>query len=631
MSGNVLAIGISGLNAARAGLTTTGHNIANVSTDGYTRQSVVFRSALPQYTGSGYFGSGVEVSTVVRQYSTFLESQRLAAETQQGYLDAFQTQAQQIDNVLADPASGLSPALQDFFTGVQDVAANPSSVPSRQSMLSLSEALTSRFNTLDARFEELRKGVNVQIESSVQRINSLAKQIATINQQIASSPGTQETPPNDLLDQRDALVTQLNTIVRVQTSTQSDGSINVLIGSGQSLVVGSEALSLSAGPSHDDPANVSITMPTPAGESELPASLFTGGQLGGLLTFRDHTLDTAQNEFGRVALTLADSFNAQHRLGQDLHGALGQDYFVVPTAQVQARNTNAGDGSISATISDVGALTTSDYRVVYQGGNYTVRRLSDGTESTFSSLPQTLDGITMDLASGTPQDGDSFLIQPTRYAARDIAVGISDTALIAAAAPVRTVAGADNTGNAKMTQGVVTDVSGLPLPSDITFTYDQAANEWVVGGASPAVGPFAYTSGQDISFNGMSFTISGTPADGDVFTVTNNTGGVADNRNALLLAGLQTANTVANGTATYQGAYSQMVSDVGNQTREIQVQSQAQDALVKQTQQAQQSFSGVNLDEEAANLVYYQQAYQASGKVLQIASQLFDLILQLKQ
>ena len=626
---NVLSIGISGLNAARAGLTTTGHNIANVSTQGFTRQAVVYTSAMPQFTGSGYMGSGVNVSTVQRQYSTFLETQRLAVETRQGFLDAFLVQAQQIDDVLADPTSGLSPALQDFFSGVQDVASNPSSVASRQSMLSLSESLVARFNALDARFSDLRSGVNTEIIASVDRINSMGSQIAALNQQIAASSGPAEMPPNDLLDQRDALVAELNSLVKVSTTTEVDGSLSVFIGTGQMLVVGSKTMTLAASPSAEDPRNYQIALSIGSATVNMPTSIFQGGKLGGLLSFRDEMLDKAQNTFGRVALTLAHTFNEQHRLGQDLHGALGEDYFSAPDPFVQARATNAGDGVLGATVSDVGAVTLSDYRVLYLGGNYTVRRLPEGTETTYASMPQTFDGITLDLTSGTPADGDTFMIQPTRFAARNIDVRISDTAMIAAAAPIRTSADVGNNGNARISAGIVTDTTDLPLPNDVTFTYDQAANEWVVAGASPSAGPFAHSPGSDISFNGMTFTITGNPSDGDVFTLTNNTAGVSDNRNVLLLAKLQTANTMAGGTASYQGGYSQMVSDVGNRTREIEVQLKAQDALVKQATDAQQAFSGVNLDEEAANLVRYQQAYQASGKVLQIASQLFDVILEL--
>jgi flagellar hook-associated protein 1 len=629
MSGSIFSIGVSGLNAAQAGLVTTSHNISNASTDGFTRQTVVQSNRNPQSTGSGFFGQGVEVTTVRRLYSQFLDSQVLSAETQAASLDAFLAQAKQIDNVLADPSSGLSPALQSFFSGVQDVAANPSSVPSRQSMISLGEALVSRFQAIDTRFAEIRSGVNNQVDDVVGRINMLASEISTLNRQIVSSPNTEAQPANDLLDQRDTLVSELNKLVRVNVITQSDGSYNVFIGTGQSLVVGASTLTLTSRTSTEDPTSIEIGYLVGSTTVVLQADTLQGGELGGLLTFLDDTLTPAQNEFGRVATVLTQTFNAQHRLGQDLNGALGGDFFVPPVATVVGRTSNTGNGVVSATLANVGQLTASDYRVSYTGANYIVTRLSDDTQQTFATLPQTIDGVTIALASGTPAAGDSFLVQPTRFAARDIDLAIADTSLIAAAAPIRTATTLANVGNAKISAGVVNSVANLPLPGTVTLTYAQATNQFTVTGAVPAAGPFAYSAGAAITFNGMTVSVTGTPADGDTFTIVNNTSGVADNRNALLLGQLQTMQTVANGTASYQSAYSQVVSRVGNDTREVQTQSNAQDSLVKQTREAKLSFSGVNLDEEAANLIRYQQAYQASGKVLQVASTLFDTLLQL--
>jgi flagellar hook-associated protein 1 FlgK len=629
-TGSIFSIGLSGLNAAQAGLVTTSHNIANVGTEGFTRQVVAQTNRNPQFTGVGFFGQGVEVDSVRRQYSDFLNTQVLAAETQASYLDKFLSQATQIDNLLADPAAGLSPALQDFFSGVQDVAANPASVPSRQSMISLAEAMVSRFQALDARFSEIREGLNGEVRSVVDRINTFASQIADLNQRIVVSQSSEGRPANDLLDRRDAVVAELNRLVRVNVVTQSDGTYNVFIGTGQSLVVGSQRLTMAVRPSTEDPTSVSVGYVSGGNFIALPSAVLRGGEIGALFTFRSEVLDPAQNQLGRIAVVLADTFNAQHRLGQDLNGALGTDFFGPPQATVQGRTDNAGSGVLTAVLSDVGQLVASDYRVSVSGVNtYVVTRLSDNVQTTYTGLPQTFDGITLDLASGAPAVGDSFLVQPTRYGARDLAVAISDTALVAAAAPVRTAASLANTGKATISAGTVTSVANVPLGGTVTLTYSAATNQFAVSGAVPAAGPFTYTSGATISFNGLSFSIRGTPADGDVFTLENNTNGVADNRNALLLAQLQTANTVANGTASYQSAYSQLVSDIGNDTREAQIQQRAQVALVAQTRQAQQSFSGVNLDEEAANLVRYQQAYQASGKVLQIASTLFQTLLEL--
>lgn len=628
MSGNVFAIGLSGLNAARLALSTTGHNITNVGTEGFTRQEIVQKPAVAQNTGAGFIGTGVEVTTVKRLYNQFLEIQRLNAQSQQSYLDTFANQATQIDNLLADPTSGLSPALQGFFTGVADLAANPSSVPSRQSMLSSAEALQSRFQAIDARFTDLRNGVSGQISATVDLINTLATTIADVNRQLIAAGSSQVQPANDLLDHRGQLVTELNKLIKTSTVTQADGSFNVFIGNGQSLVAGDRVMRLSAEPSSEDPDAVDISVSMGQGFAVLPPDVIEGGELGALVTFRDGLLNDTQNGFGRVALALATSFNTQHRLGQDLTGVLGGDFFTAPVPVVSPGTDNTGDGFISASVSDISGITNSDYRLTLAGGNFTVTRISDGNQTVSTTLPLVVDGLTINLASGTPQDGDSYLIMPTRYSARDLRVGVHDTAKIAAAAPVRTAALVTNGGNAKISAGVVTSVADIPLPTGVTLTYAAATNEFNVSGAVPAAGPFTYTEGSTISFNGISFAITGTPVEGDTFTISNNTAGVADNRNALALSRLQTRNIIG-GTASYQGSYSQMVSDVGNTTQELQVQLKAQDTLTRQTVEAEQSFSGVNLDEEAANLIRNQQAYQASAKVLQIASSLFQSVLEL--
>ncbi len=628
-TGSVFNIGVSGLQAAQAGLSTTSHNIANAGTEGFTRQLVIQGSRNPQLSGAGFFGQGVEISTVRRQYSEFLAGQVLAAQTQASHLESFLGQAAQLDDILADPSAGLSPAVQDFFSGVQDVAANPASVPSRQALISMGQSMVSRFQALDARFSEIRDGVNSAIDGRVREINAFAQQISRLNTQILSSGNAPATPANDLLDQRDHLVSELNRLVRVSVVAQSDGGYNVFIGTGQSLVVGSQALALEAAVSPADPQDRTIGYSLAGTAVALPPESLQGGALGGLLAFRRDVLDPTVNQLGRVAAVLASTVNQQMRLGQDLRGNLGGDFFSAPQATVQSRTTNGGNAVLAATFSDPGQLAASDYRFTFSAGSWIVDRLSDGTSQTFASLPQTLDGITVGISSGTAAAGDSFLVMPTRHVARDLRVSITDTARIAAAAPVRTAATLGNQGDARISAGVVTSVANLPLPGTVTLTYALGTNSFAVAGAVPAAGPFTYTPGGTIAFNGMEFQITGSPGDGDTFTLANNANGVADNRNALRLAALQTANTVAGGTATYQSAYSELVGDVGIQARESQIQFTAQESLLKQTTDTLQGFSGVNLDEEAANLVRFQQAYQASGKVLQIASTLFDTLLAL--
>jgi len=626
---SIYSIGISALNSAQFGLSTTSHNISNVNTAGFHRQEVVLATNIALTTGSGFLGQGVHVDTVRRVYSQFLDNQVTQAQAQSSHFNSYLSNISQLDNIVADPNAGLSPALQDFFSAVNDLATNPQSIPSRQSLLSDAGALVARFQSLDRRFTEIRDGVNGQIVENVNAINSLAAQLGKLNEQIILQSGSTGQPPNDLLDQRDELVARLNTLVKATVVRQDDGAFNVFIGNGQPLVVGQSVFSLAAVASPDNPEQLEVAYRSGSSTTLLPQGSLTGGALGGLLQFRSEALDPAQNALGRIAITLAETFNAQHRLGQDLNGALGGDFFVLPEPAVISNTGNAGSGVLTGVITDAAALTTSDYRIEFDGANYQVTDLATRTTTTVApaDLADAIPGVTLSLA-GVPAAGDAFTVQPTRHGARDIALSATlTTTTIAAAAPAAISADPGNTGTGTVASSLVTDVSGFPLPSDITLTFDAGLGEFVVSGAVPAVANIPYAAGTPLVVNGVTLTINGAPADGDVFTIGNNVNGVSDNRNALLLAALQGANLMEGGTATLQGAYGQLVSQVGNKTAEVQVSAQAEDNLLAQAKASQQSLSGVNLDEEAANLLRYQQSYQAAARVLQIASTLFDTLL----
>ncbi len=648
---STLSIGITGLNAAMVGLTTTSHNIANQSTPGYNRQVIVQASNFPVQTGAGFLGQGTNVETVKRVYDQFLSKQVLSAQTSTSEMDSYLQQINQINSILADSTSGLSPALTGFFDGVQTVAANPSSIPSRQSMLSAAQSLTVRFQALNQRMSEIRDGVNSQITSEVASISNLASQIADINQRIIiAGAGNQTQQPNDLLDQRDQMIADLNKEVRVTTVNQSDGTISVFFGSGQPLVVGADSFSLNAVAATDDPERMIVVMQAPGGTTvQVPESQVTGGTLGGLLSFRSESLDPAQNSLGRVAIALAQTVNNQHRLGQDLTGALGGDFFSVSGPRAYANSLNTSGASIAAGFSATAAadLTTSDYALAYTAANtFVLTRLSDNTSWTGTGATPAAaladlmtpakaggQGLTLTL-TGAPNVGESFKIEPTRAGAGSIAVAVSDARNIAAAAPMRTAAPLANTGTGKISAGSVNGPAppNANLQQTVTITFNNPPTTFNVNGVgtgNPANVP--YTAGANITYNGWTMQISGSPAAGDVFTVSTNTSGVADNRNAVALAALQTANTMVGGTASYQAAYSQLVSEVGNKTRQVQSVGQAQQALADAAVAEQQKTSGVNLDEEAANLLRYQQAYQASAKVIDISAKLFDTLLTLGQ
>jgi len=633
MGTGIFGIGLSALNAAQTGLLTAGHNIGNAATPGFHRQEIVQRAALPQATGAGYIGNGVEVATVKRMYNEFLAGQVVNAQGQAAQFDTYYGHIKQLDDMLGDSSAGLAPALQDFFDATHDVAAFPSSVPSRQAMLSASQSLVSRLHALQDRYAEIREGVNDEITASVTDINSYAQQIASLNNRIViAQSASREQPVNDLLDQRDQLVLELNRTVSASVVKQGDGTYNVFIGNGQALVVGSNALSLKAAPVPSDPGRMGIAYQSGGNAVWIPESSLQGGALGGYLAFRSGTLDVAQNALGRIAVGLAQKFNDQHKLGQDLQGVLGTDYFSVPTPTVTGNGANAAASTITAAVTNVDALTTSDYRFGYDGATYTLTRLSDGTSTSGAGVPLTLDGVTVSAA--TMNAGESFLVQPTRDAARLIDVKIKDTAQIAAAAPIRTSAALANTGNAQISAGAITGtLPGANPQPGVTIEFLDDTHYQLVDTATSTVlvGSTLYASGADITYaaNGWTVQIDGTPKAGDTFAVGPNGNGTADNRNALALAQLATRNTLIGGTATFQSAYGQLVSEIGNKTRELQVTSEAQANLLAQTSQSQEALSGVNLDEEAASLMRYQQAYQAAGKVLQIASRLFDTVLDL--
>ncbi|WP_439537704.1 flagellar hook-associated protein FlgK [Methyloversatilis sp.] len=638
-------IGITGLNAAQAGLITTGHNISNAATPGFTRQQVVLGTNDPQLTGSGFLGQGARIETVRRIYSQFLTAQVMEAKTQNAEYGAYADQIAALDNLLADPEAGLSPAMSDFFDALQSVSASPTSLASRQSAISAAQSMTARFNALDTRLEQVRTGLNGEITGSVELINQLVTQVAQYNEQIAVAEST--TGPtrlaNDMLDARERLITELNELVRVTQLQQSDGSINLFIGNGQPLVVGGSSFTLAASTSLEDASRIEVSYTAPGGAVlRLQEDTINGGKLGGLLAFRRETLDGAQNALGRIAIGMAEQFNAQHALGQDLNGALGTNVFNVLAGSALPASTNStvAAAQVNVAISDSSQLTTSDYRLAFDGATYTLTRMSDNQSWSAATLgglppPGSPQGFTLDSGATTLAAGDSFLVQPTRNGGSDIRTVITDPRMLALAMPVSTSAALANTGNGSISAGTVTSTTGLPLGGPITLTFDATTNVFNVTGGpggTIAYNPTTESAGKSFTFagqGGFTFQMSGLPRNGDTFTIAPNSSGQGDNRNLLALGALQNAGTLAAGSTGFQGAYAQMVASIGAQAREVQVNQTAQKVLLSRVEESQQSLSGVNLDEEAANLLRYQQAYQAAGKMIELASRLFDTLLQI--
>ncbi|MFZ4791618.1 MAG: flagellar hook-associated protein FlgK [Candidatus Competibacteraceae bacterium] len=656
---NIMQTGLSALTASQRALATASHNIANINTPGYTRQRVELATNRPESVGGAtrpqYVGNGVSAQSISRVYDGFLTEQARNYGSSVGQLAAKDRWISQLDSVLGDGSTGLAPAVKQFFASAQDVANSPASSPERQVLLSQAETLANQFNNLDSQINVLRDGVNEDLRGAVTTINGLTENIAKANYAIATSSGGSGGASPDLLDQRDQLVANLAQKVSVNTVVQSDGSMSVFAGNGQSLVLGSQSNALETKISTADPRKLDIQFK--ADGSVITNSLSNGsGEVSGLLAFQDQVLDPAQNKLGLMAAGLADTFNAQHKLGMDLNGKLGGNFFTTSDPQVVSNSTNTNkSASLSATITDIGKVQPSDYEVKYDGANYSAVRVSDqtivkvnGTGLATMTLMELGTELGLSLTkSFTPAAGDRFLIQPTRSMATSFGVKIKDPSLFAAAAPIKTSADQVNTGTGKISAGEALDTStttaGKLLNSvEIRFS-TTVANQFDVfdvSGATPVplASNITYTPSAGVSIPspavalspstyGWQVAITGTPAKGDVFKIGSNAGGVGDNRNALKLAGLQTGKTLLNGASTYQDVQNQMVSEVGTQGSTTRNTLKTQEALQEQAVQARDSVSGVNLDEEAANLMKYQRSYEAAAKVIQIGDSIIQSLL----
>lgn len=623
---DILKTGLSGLLAFQRALSTTSNNVANANTEGYSRQRVELNTRPPEGFGFGFVGTGVDVSTIRRIVDQFSINQLRTANSSFGQLDTFNSFAGQVDDILGNSSTGIANGLQEFFNAWQDVANDPSSVPARQLLIAQAESLAQNFRTTDQRFNDLELDVNNRVTSAVSQINSLATSIAKLNGDIVSSSAGLHQPPNDLLDQRDTLINQLASLTNITVLDDPDGAVNIFVGNGQGLVLRSQALELGVQRNDFDPSRLDVTYESPSGTQVITDSVGSGGTLGGLLSVRSQLLDTARNSLGQVATGLALAVNAQHREGMNLQGTLGGDLFALNAPQALADTGNTGTGSVAVSISNVNALTAEDYFLRYNGTAYSLIRASDGQTVTMAGAgtvgsPFTADGLSI-VVSGTPAAGDSFLLRPVRLGAATLQAAISDPRAIAAAAPIRTAVGASNVGTATISAGEVLNAGNASLLNAVTIQFVTATTYSINGGA-----PIAYTSGGNIDFNGWRVQISGTPVAGDTFTVGSNAGGSGDNRNALLVAQLQSGGVLGNGTVSIADTFGALVGNIATQANQASINRDAQAAIVSQVKESVLATSGVNLDEEAAELLRWQQAYQASAQTISVANSIFQTLI----
>ena len=612
---DLLNTSLTGMLAFQRALDLTGHNIANANTPGYSRQVAEFTSRVG--------GAGTQISTIKRMYDSLLVGQLRGAVTGFARFSALNSMAGRIDTLLADADTGLNAGLQSFFNTIQDVGNDPSGIPIRQALLGEADGMAGRFRSMDQRLDQLETEINERLTLAVNDVNRLAAQIADVNQRIAVAGVA--TAPNDLLDQRDRLVLELSSQVEVNTTLQDDGALNIFIGSGQALVLGTKVQQLGTRGSEFDPTRVSVVYRGASGSTPLDTAL-SGGTIGGLLEFRSRMLDSSRQSLGQTAVAFVEQFNAQHASGLDLRGNLGGDFFAIDPPTIRYSANNSGSGTAVAAVRDLSAFTGADYILEFDGAAYSLTRADTGQAIAMSGSgtaadPFLADGISIEVG-GAPAAGDRLMIRTGHNAASSITSLISDPRSIALAAPTRVQSSLANVGDASISPVTVADSSdpNLLSTSVIQFT---GPNTYSINGA----GSFAYVAGDPIIVNGSSVTISGTPAVGDQFTIEANFGASGDNRNALLLANLQSMGILDGGTIGIGENYSQLVASVGGTTHQIQAGLSAQEVVLTNAENAVLSKSAVNLDEEAANLIRFQQAYQAAAQVVNITKTLFDSLL----
>lgn len=678
---SLLSIGMSGLNASQGSLSVLSNNIANANTAGYSRQQTTQSANAANQYGGVFIGSGTTLADVRRVYNEFLDTAYQNSTALNGDAKAYLDQVSAVDKTLSDKTTGMSSVLSAFFAAVQTASANPSDTSARQILLTSAQTLSNRFNSISSQLTQQKETINSQLTSMADQVNQLTSSIASLNKQINQVQGSSNTTPANLLDARAEAVRSLNELIGV-TATEKNGVFSVSTGTGQSLVLGDQSNSISAVPGKDDPSQYTIQMNMPGNTAVDIGNVISGGSIGGLLRYRSDVLMPAINDLGRIAIVTADTINSQLGQGIDLNGEFGASMFkdINSAAAVALRSVagqgNQGAGSLGVTIKDTSKLTNYDYKVTFNDptdlNKVTVQRSDGKAMGTFditATPPTVIDGFTLELKNGPMQAGDSFKVSPTASGAKDIGTVLTDPSKIAFAAPLKGEASKTNEGTGTFTPPTLTvplDIQGGATTAQLRVGIENSMPVKMVFGKPAADGTQTYTlndakgdpigtgtiipgQANKITINvpmrdasgalvvpakSFSFdtTVGGSPTDGDSTTFSFNATGVSDNRNAQQLLNLQTKATVgvaADGTGgtSLVGANSKLVSTVGAKAAAATTDTTATNALLTANKNARNSVSQVNLDEEAGDMIKFQQYYTASSQIIKAAQETFSTLI----
>lgn len=630
---SLLSIGNSALQSAYVALRTTGHNIGNVATPGYKRQEAIFGTLGGQFLGGQYVGQGSQIVDVRRVYNDFLTSQVHAANATANHSSVYYQNVARLSQYFSSGETSVGASVDETFKTLQSLAQRPGDSASRQAMLAAAKQMAGRFNELATQVADMRNGAEKQLGQEVEKVNRLTVQIADLNDRIALARGAGRSP-NDLLDQRDQAIRELNASVRVSVAEQDDGSVNVFLANGQSLVTGNRAEQLGVVRDSRDPAQVAVGIKSGGETIALPEASLNGGTIAGLLEVSRTDLPAAQNDLGRLAVTLAMKFNEQHRLGLTPKGEPGGDFFTLPAGKAFAQAGSSTGAAISMQFADASALVASDYEILAVddgagGVAYQVTRLSDGKTFDPMAGPQlSIDGLEIQVKGAV---GDRFTVQPYRDAAANINVALKRAEDIAAAGAFEASLPNQNKGSLAIGSIAPTgplDPAQLALKHEVSF--DGAGGYTLVSTApdgKTTTSKGTYTPGApiEIDFPGGRLTLGGTPAAGDVVNFGKNQSTAGDGRNAVALG--QLADFAIGDGGKLGTMYSSIVARIGSDAAGAKVFAEAGLAVLKDAVSAEASVSGVNLDEEAGKLIAYQQQYSAAAKVIATGQALFDTVL----
>lgn len=636
-SSPLMSLGIRAMAANYAALQTTGHNIANANVDGYSRQSAVMSTSKGQFTGAGFFGKGVDVTSVTRSHNEFLTRETASAKSLAAMDQARLLSLQRLEQVFQPGEAGLGFAASELFNAMVDLSSRPADLATRQVVLARANDMAMRFSEAGSALDQTQATVTADLKGSVAEVNQLTAAIAKANDQVAALRGSGQ-PANDVLDERDRLITQLSERVLVSRIEASDGSVALFIGGGQRLVLGGEATEMRVVPSDADPSRSALAIREGATSRVIDDKAFGGGSLSGLLRFQNQDLVAARNLIGQLATAVGTAVNEQQVRGLNLQPPAGtvpsQPVFALGPSQALAQSGNVRDasgvpiGGVTLTVTDSSALQASDYDLresPSSPGSWQLTRLSDGAVSTVNS-GDVVDGMRIDV--NNPQAGDRFLLQPVSRAANGMRALLTSPLDLAAASPLLATPRSGNTGTGAAAEMVVT-ASPLPFPgASETLTFTRVGNDYeytssITGSVTP------WRTGEPVvGANGYTLQMSGVPGDGDSFDIAPTPAAALATNNGNARALLALRDGLIAGGRTVADTWSQSMADMGVRVQSAESSSSISAAVAAQAEATRSGQDGVNLDEEAARLIQYQQSYQAAAKVLQVAQSLFDTLLQ---